>query len=49
MVACVEQPAKMTKYIHAHLECLRKQPQEKQTVKLWETMHAQMDCVIMYL
>ena len=51
-VAFVKQPAEMTEYkpdIHGRLTGLRKQPQEKLTGKLLATMHAHMDCLIMYL
>ena len=51
LVAFVELPAEMTEYkpgIHGNLTCLRKQPQEKQTGELLATMHAHMDCLMMY-
>ena len=35
--------------INGRLKCLRKQPQEKQTGELLATIHAHMDCLIMYV
>ena len=46
-VAFVEQPTEKTEY-NGHLKCLKKQPQEKEIGELWATMHAHMDCLIMY-
>ena len=51
LAAFVEQSAETTEYklaFHGRLTCLRKQPQEKQTGKLLATIHAHMNCLMMY-